>query len=58
MKKETLVQVFSGEFYGSSKNKLFYRTPQMAASEFSERKNPDACNKRFKTFKTGNFCIL
>ena len=33
IKKETLAQVFSCEFYDISKSNLFYRTPLVAASE-------------------------
>ena len=33
IKKETLAQVFSCEFYEISKNTFFYRTPLVAASE-------------------------
>ena len=32
IKKETLAQVFSSEFYEIFKNTFFYRTPLMAAS--------------------------
>ena len=35
IKKETLAQVFSCEFYEISKNTFSYRTPQVAASEMS-----------------------
>ena len=34
IKKETLAQVFSCEFYEISKNSFFHRTPVVAASEF------------------------
>ena len=37
IKKETLAQVFSCEFYGISKNTFSYRTPPVAASEFKKR---------------------
>ena len=33
IKKETLAQVFSCEFYEISKNTFFYRTPLVAVSE-------------------------
>ena len=36
LKKETLAQVFSCEFYEISKNTFFNRTPLVAASGFSE----------------------
>ena len=35
IKKETLVQVLSCEFYEISKNTLFYRTPLVAAPVYS-----------------------
>ena len=35
IKKETLAQVFSYEFYEISKNTISYRTPPVAASEMS-----------------------
>ena len=35
IKKETLAQMFSCEFYKISKNTFFYRTPLVAASVFS-----------------------
>ena len=38
IKKETLAQVFSCEFYEISKNNLFYRTPLAAASWCLTRK--------------------
>ena len=34
MKKETLAQVFSCNFYEISKDTFFYRTPLVAASVF------------------------
>ena len=34
IKRETLAQVFSCEFYEISKNTFFYRTPLVAASGF------------------------
>ena len=33
IKKETLAQVFSGEFFEISKKSFFHRTPQVAASD-------------------------
>ena len=50
---ETLAPVFSFEFYEISKKTFFYRTPPMAASEFSEKiffKKPFD----FVVTKTGN----
>ena len=34
IKKETLAQIFSSEFFENSKNIFFDRTPSVAASEF------------------------
>ena len=38
IKKETLAQVFSCEFYEISKNTFFHRTPRVAASECDDSK--------------------
>ena len=39
LKKETLAQVFSCEFYEISKNNFFYRTPPVAASVWARLKS-------------------
>ena len=45
IKKETLAQVFSCEFYEISKNTFFHRTPLMAASGVNQSSNQTIANQ-------------
>ena len=51
IKKETLAQVFSCEFYEISKNTVFYRTPQVTASEVYQVFQTDYQEKKEKHYK-------